>query len=699
MRHQIEWVETRESGWGRRHGVEFLHEARPRRVTAFIVGYEWMHRPGQQPVRVEISKALSKTPEIEEEVREAVEAFLKCGGFGSGHHENHPRVEVWLNQGADTNSEEATEEGENMRIVSRWAFGLSMICLLLASASASAQSATASYAPVTQDMLLDPPQGDWLMWRRTYNHWGHSPLDQINTSNVAGLRLAWAWTMEAGKQETTPLVHDGIMFLVQSCDFVEALDVRDGSRIWVYRRPRVDHAASMACANRNGALYDDKLIIGTHDAFLVALNAHTGEVEWEEQVGDWTVGHHYSGGPQVINGRVVAGMSGCYQINSGCWISAHDVETGDEVWRTHTIPQPGEFGYDTWGDIPDERRRGGSAWNAPSYDPDLNLIYIGVGVPIPWGSVQRGTGDGDVLYTNSTLALNADTGEIVWYFQHLPNDEWDLDHPFARILVETVVAPNSDAVEWLNTSVTPGERRKIVTGIPGKTGIIWTLDAATGDFLWARSTNYQNVVVDVVAEVDTESHRVVLNPAIQYPEIGEEVFVCPMAGGGINWQAVAYHPSTNALYAPTNNTCMNFTLNPLQPRIGAHHGSARLSSAQRPDSDDLIGQFTAVDVATGETLWVHRQRAGIGGSVLTTNGGLVFVTDDDRRLRAFDAETGEVLWEQILNSSAGGFPIAYMVDDVQYVAIAAGGGVNYRRFTREIQQPSGGNMLFVFRLP
>ena len=231
----------------------------------------------------------------------------------------------------------------------------------------------------------------------------------------------------------------------------------------------------------------------------------------------------------------------------------------------------GEHGYDTWGGIPDDERRGGSAWIAPSYDPDLNLIYIGVAVPIPWGSAQRGTGDADVLYTNSTLALNGDTGEIEWYFQHLPNEEWDLDHPFERILVETVVAPNPDAVEWLNPNIPRGERRKVVTGIPGKTGIIWTLDAATGDFLWARSTNYQNVVVGV----DAETGRVLLNPEIKLPDIGEEVFVCPTATGGINWQAVAYHPQTNALYTPTNNLCMDFTLNPgaadarSTPRFGA----------------------------------------------------------------------------------------------------------------------------------
>jgi len=561
---------------------------------------------------------------------------------------------------------------------------------------AQAQSLTENYTPVTEAMLLNPPDGEWLMWRRNYSHWGYSPLDQINTSNVGSLRLAWAWTMAGGLQETTPLIHDGVMFLPQACDFIEAVDARDGTRIWEYRRERVDHAASLACANRNAVLYGDHLIIATHDAYLVALDARTGEVVWEHQVGDWTIGQHYSGGPQVFNGMIVAGMSGCYYINTSCWISAHDVETGEELWRTHTIPKQGEPGSETWGALPDEQRRGGSAWIAPSYDPDLNLIYVGVAVPIPWGSVQRDTQGGDVLYTNSTLALNADTGEIVWYFQHLPGDDWDLDHPFERILVETEVAPDPDAVAWLNPDITPGGRRKVVTGVPGKPGIVWTLDAATGDFLWARETNYQNVIVGV----DVEGRKGIANPAIKLSAIQDTVFVCPsLGGGGINWQAVAYSPQTNALYVPNNNTCMNYALNPVDHEIGDYHASATYQRVHVPNSDEQVGQFTAVDVATGRTRWEHRQRAGIGGSVLTTGGGLVFVTDDARRFRAFDADTGEILWEQILNSSAGGYPVSYSVDGVQYIAIAAGGGVNYRSLTREIRQRGGGNTLFVFRLP
>ena len=585
---------------------------------------------------------------------------------------------------------------------------LLLACIGLASAAApgAAQSRAgspppppsplaAAYGPVTDALLLRPPDDEWLMWRRTYNHWGYSPLDQIDRTNVASLRLAWAWTMEGGMQETTPLVHDGIMFLEQACDFVEALDARDGTLLWDYRRPRVEHPANLACAKRTAALYGDKIFIATHDAFLVALDARSGAVVWERQVGDWTIGHHYSGGPMVIKGRIVAGMSGCYHINTRCWISAHDPETGEEVWRTYTIPGAGEPGSDTWGDVPPEERRGGSAWMAPSYDPDLDLIYAGVAVPIPWGAVQRGTGDGDALYTNSTLALDPDTGRIVWYFQHLPGDEWDQDHPFARMIVETEVAPAADAVEWIDPELRPGERRKVITGIPGKTGIVWTLDAATGDFLWARPTFYQNVIVGV----DVKGRKGIANPEIRHPDIGQEIVVCPHLSGGINWQTGAYSPETNTLYAPTNNACMRYTLSPFEPVLGAHHASAEYTRIPIPGSGEEVGQLTAVDVRTGRTLWERRQRAGFGGSVLATGGGLVFVTDDARRLRAFDDRTGEVLWEQILNSSAGGFPVTYEIDGVQYLAIAAGGGPNARVLTPEIRQRPGGNVLFVFRLP
>lgn len=412
-------------------------------------------------------------------------------------------------------------------------------------------------------------------------------------------------------------------------------------------------------------------------------------------MGDWTVGQHYSGGPQVLDGKIIAGMSGCYYINTFCWVSAHDPDTGEELWRRHTIPRVGEPGGESWGDVPDEERRGGSAWMPASYDPELDLIYVGVAVPIPWGDIQRRTGGGDVLYTNSTLALDADTGEIAWYFQHIPGGDWDQDHPFERLVVESEVRPNADAVSWINPDIASNERRKVITGVPGKPGIIWTLDAATGDFLWARETNFQNVIVGV----DIEGRKGITNPELEITEIRQRKLVCPTTRGGINWQSVAYSPETNAVYTPTNNACMEFYLNPVEPTVGLHHRSATSRIVEVPDSDGQVGILSAVDVATGEALWIHKQRAGIGGSVLTTAGGLVFVSDDARRFRAFDAQTGDILWEQYLNSTAGGFPVSYMVDGVQYVAIAAGGGVTYRTLTPELQQRREGNMLFVFRLP
>ncbi|MFM1895737.1 MAG: quinohemoprotein ethanol dehydrogenase type [Pseudomonadota bacterium] len=574
---------------------------------------------------------------------------------------------------------------------------LSSLALLIASlqSPAFAQSLLDDYTPVSLEELQNPPAEEWLMWRRTPDNWGYSPLDQINKTNVASLRLAWAWTMEPGMQETTPLVHDGIMFLPQACDFIEAVDATDGTLLWEYRRPPVDHIAPLSCANRNATLYKDQLIIATRDAYLVSLDARSGAVTWERKMGEWTVGQHYSGGPQVFDGKIIAGMSGCYYINTGCWITAHDADTGEELWRTNTVPMIGEPGWETWGDVPNEQRRGGSAWMPASYDAELNRIFVGVAVPIPWGEIQRNTRGGDVLYTNSTLALNADTGAIEWYFQHIPGDNWDQDHPFARLVVETEVTPEAGDVTWINPAISSTARRKVITGIPGKPGIVWTLDAATGEFLWAKETNYQNVLIGV----DIPGRKGITNPNIFPAEINQEHLVCPTTRGGINWQSVAYSPQTNALYAPTNNACMTFALNPVEPELGDYHSSARSRIVDPPEFDGQVGIFSAVDVASGKALWTHRQRAGIGGSVLTTGGGLAFVTDDARRFRAFDVETGEILWEQILNSTAGGYPVTYSIDGVQYLAIAAGGGVTYRPLTPELRQRSGGNMLFVFRLP
>lgn len=553
----------------------------------------------------------------------------------------------------------------------------------------------ARLSPVDAVKLAAPPAADWLMWRGAYNGWGYSPLDKINKQTVSHLQLAWSWGMNAGRVETTPLVHDGIMFLQHACNYVQALNAKNGDLLWEYRRPVVKHENFLACNNRSPALYDDKLILGTYDASLVALDVHTGKVIWDQKVGDYAVGHGYSGGPIMAGDKVIAGMTGCFYYNpGGCWISAHDVKTGKELWRTKTIAGPGDPNDKTWNGVPMDQRFGGSSWSSGTFDPQTNTLYIGTAVPIPWGSVQRGTGDGATLYTDSTLALDAATGKIKWYFQHLPNDEWDLDHPFVRLIVDTEVAPDPSQVKWISPHIKRGETRRVLTGIPGKTGVVWTLDAETGAFLWARPTTEQNVMLGV----NTENGSAIINPAIR-PSIGKSVYVCPSPMGGANWQAPAYSPRTNTFYAPLNNTCMDYTLNEVEPKLGAYHGSARSEMSISPSAKGNAGSLVAIDVKTGKTKWQFDQRAGFPASVLATGGGLVFVADDNRRLRAFDEDNGKVLWEQILGSRPGGFPITYEVDGEQYLAIPGGNGlIGIARLTPENFVPDS-PMLYVFKLP
>ena len=229
---------------------------------------------------------------------------------------------------------------------------------------------------------------------------------------------------------------------------------------------------------------------------------------------------------------------------------ALDALTGKELWRRRTMPAPGEPGDETWGDVPFEKRRHVGTWMVPSYDPELELIYFGTAVTSPAPKFMLGGVDLTHLYHNSTLALEADTGEIRWYFQHL-NDHWDLDHPFERILVDLPVSPDPEAVRWIRSDLAPGETRKVMTGIPGKTGLVYTLDRETGEFLWARPTVPQNVVVDI----DETTGRAVENTEIIFTELEQEMLVCPTWIGGKDWEAGSYSPLTQTMYYPLRNQC------------------------------------------------------------------------------------------------------------------------------------------------
>jgi alcohol dehydrogenase (cytochrome c) len=544
--------------------------------------------------------------------------------------------------------------------------------------------------PITDVTLAKPAAADWPMRRGNFAAWGFSTLDQINTQNVGRLRLAWAWNMEPGYQEEAPLAHDGVLFLANPKNVVQALDGRSGDLLWEYRRelPKIEggyHNDLLDRARGTIALYDDKVLLATADAHLVALDAHTGKVTWDTAAADYRQGYTFTGGPLAAHGKVVAGISGCTNpgTESGCFIVAVDAKTGAEVWRTKTIAQPGSAGDDSWHGLPADKRNGGSVWTSGSHDPALNLVYWGTGGPIPHSEIVRGTGDGAVLYTDSTLALDADTGKIVWHHQFLPRDNWNLDHVFEQVLANIEV---------------DGRPRQVLLTI-GKPGIIWALDRRTGEFLWERETSYQTVY----KQIDAETGQVAINESLIPQKLDETKFVCPSFYGGKLWMASAYDPVAKTLFVPLNNLCMDYKTVAQEPLPGEDYGRGRMVFRHAPNNNGKIGRVDAVGVENKQTKWSEQRHPYWSSSLLATAGGVVFGGDTNRRIVAFDGGDGKILWELPVNSQPGGFPMTYLAGRKQYVAIPVGqsliGNRVVRQLTPEIPVPSRGSALLVFALP
>ena len=549
--------------------------------------------------------------------------------------------------------------------------------------SPSAQSNDDGFVPVTDAMLEDPAPGDWLTWRRTPNGWGYSPLDQVNRDNVDNLRLVWTRPLRPGGQEGTPLAYGGTLYFPNPNDVLQAIDAVTGDLKWEYRRdipddaPQVLGGARLVSVNRNIAIYGRTIIDTGNDGYVYAVDAVTGELAWETEIFNYdTTPTRHTAGPMIAGGRVISGRS-CRPRGGPetCAIVAHDAATGAELWRRRLIPAPGEPGDETWGGVPYEDRLHVGSWMVPSYDHELDLVYVGTSVTSPAPKFMLGGVDNKHLYHNSTLALDGNTGEIRWYYQHL-NDHWDLDHPFERMLVDTAVAPNPDTVAWINPRLQPGETRKVVTGIPGKTGVVYTLDRETGEFLWATPTITQNVI----SNIDGATGEVTGNAEVTFTRMGQEVLSCPGWGGGKNWPAGAYSPLTNTMFVPMQNMCARVLSTETDPdRLTLYQLAARFELA--PGKEDR-GSIWAISAETGETTWLYEQPAGTQ-AVVATGGGLVFGGGANGRFRAFDQETGAVLWEINLGSPVLGFPITYEVDGKQYVVASTGDQ----------------NNLFVFALP
>jgi alcohol dehydrogenase (cytochrome c) len=443
------------------------------------------------------------------------------------------------------------------------------------------------------------------------------------------------------------------------------------------------------------AIWGTTLIDSGSDNAIYAVDARTGKLVWETQVHAPGTRASSSSGPIVAKGRVTSGRP-CWpeSAHDGCVVTAHDAATGKELWRTRTIPRPGEPGDESWGGVPLEDRRHVGTWMVPSFDPNLNRIFVGTSVTAPAAKFILGGTDEQHLYHNSTLALDLETGQIEWYYQHLV-DHWDLDHVFERILVDTAVTPDASEVAWINPRLRPGERRRVMTGIPGKTGIVYTLDRETGEFLWARPTIFQNVV----SKIDGATGRVTVDPDRIFTQKGQTILVCPGMAGGKNWPAGAYSPRTNTMYMPMQNQCTTETTNTDQRDPSLLYGLDREDGLSPGAAGQ--GAIFAVSAETGKTLWRFEQRAGVM-SMVATGGGLVFGGDVAGNVRAYDETTGEVLWEANVGSPVSGYPVTYAVDGKQYVAFSTSMS-NVSRLAANLV-PGGAatgieNRLFVFALP
>jgi alcohol dehydrogenase (cytochrome c) len=430
---------------------------------------------------------------------------------------------------------------------------------------------------------------------------------------------------------------------------------------------------------RNIALYGDKIFAATNDAHIVAVDARTGKLVWDTTVADARLGYTYTSGPIVVRGKVIAGITGCSRYKEDvCFITGHDAATGKELWRTSTIARPGEPGGETWGDLPLAFRAGSDAWIAGSYDAETNLVYWGTAQAKPWARAVRGT-DGDALYTNSTLALDPDTGAMKWHYQHLPGETQDMDEVFESILVDV------------------GGRKSLFK--MGKLGILWQLDRTNGRFIRATDLGYQNIV-----QVNRETGKVTYLPNM-IPQIGTEVDMCPSTAGFKDWRAMAFSPQTNAFYIPMNLNCEKAVFGPVEKVLGGGGvGPVQRTDYKHPESGGNLGEFLAMDIRTGRVLWRHRTASPSNTAALTTAGGLVFGGDWDRHMYAYDAATGKILWQTRLPTSAQGFPISYLAKGKQYIAMPAGvGGGSWStliptKLAPEIRRPSAGNSLLVFAL-
>jgi alcohol dehydrogenase (cytochrome c) len=541
-----------------------------------------------------------------------------------------------------------------------------------------------AYMTVTDARLQNPEAENWLMFRRTYDGWGYSPLDDIDADNVSDLKPVWSLStgLTEGHQ-SPPIVNNGIMYITTPLNHVLAIDAASGDGLWEYSRQMPFDISLIHPTNRGVALYGDKLYMATSDASVVALDAMTGEVVWEKAVANYRNGYYMTLAPLVADGKIMVGVSGGERGIRG-FITALDAESGDELWKTYTIPGPGEMGHGTWTEDA-WQTGGGSVWVTGNYDPEMNLTFWGIGNAGPWAGEAR---PGDNLFANSVIALDLDSGELKGYHQYHWNGSWDWDEVSTPLLMD--VERDGRTFKGLVH--------------PGRNGFLWVLERTQDsiNFVDAEPFVYQNVFTSLDSETGRptydESHK---------PGLGKNASYCPSLSGGKNWVPAAYSPQTGLLYIPANdNYCSSWEGVEAEYRPGQGFTGITNMSASIVEGADHIGEIQAWNVNTGEEVWTREFELANWGPILATAGNLIFSGGTaDRYFRAHNASTGELLWEQRLNSGITGVPTSFAVDGKQYIAVQSGWGIDAAGMQRRLDALQGrttivpqGGVLWVFAL-
>ena len=528
-----------------------------------------------------------------------------------------------------------------------------------------------TYSAVTADRLQKPADGDWLMIRRSYDGWGYSPLDQITPANVSRLEPAWVFsTGVSSGHEAAPIVNNGVMFVSTPSHQVVAIDAKTGVILWRWIKEVAENVVAPHPTSRGVALYGDKVFFAANDAVLVALNARTGLGAWRTTVADNKSGYYMTLAPLVADGKVMVGASGG-ELGIRGFVAAFDPETGRELWRTYTVPAPGEPGSETWPKGDQWKNGGAPVWVTGNYDPQTNIAYWGTGNGGPWMGDQR---PGDNLYATSVVALDVATGKIKGHFQYVPNDSWDWDEVSPPILVDFQ------------------RQGRTVKGLidVSRSGYVWFLERTDGPINFVDGKPF--VKQNVFRSLDPKTGRPDVDPA-RKPGTGKTADFCPSHWGGKNWPPIAYSPKTRMIYIPANeNLCGTLVGRPPTYTPGSSYTGATSTLYLAPGAKH-IGEVQAWNVDTGQRVWTHTYGASANwGPMLATGGGLVFSGGtNDRKFHAFDAATGKLVWEFPTNSGITGQPTSFSIDGKQYIAVLSGWGVDARAMQARLNRLLPGN--------